>query len=151
MKLKVKIEATGGTTAGIPISEETLGKLGGGKRPAVRATINGTYTYRSTIGSMRGKAMLPTSNEVRQKAGVAAGDEIDLTLELDTEPREVAVPDDLARALAGSAKAKAFFEGLAPSHKKQYTLWIEGAKKAETREGRVKKALEMLEAGKKQG
>jgi hypothetical protein len=150
MKLRAKILQAGKTAAGIRIPDEVVTALGGNKRPAVKATING-YTFRTSIGSMGGHFMLPVSVEVRTKAGVAGGDVVDLTLELDTEPRAVTVPADLASALKKSKKAAAFFQQISYSNQRWYVLWLEAAKKAETRSARVIKAVAMLEAGKKQG
>jgi len=143
MKLRATLLATGGKTTGIEIAPEVIEALGGGKKSAVNATING-FTYRSSIGSMGGKFMLPVSAERRAAAGVAAGDEVELELTLDAAPREIEVPADLAAALAESPKARARFEALSFSHKQQHVLAIEGAKTAETRARRVAKAVEAL-------
>src|SRR3954468_1137990 len=102
--MKAKLLTAGKTATGIHVPDEVVEKLGGSKRPAVRATING-YTYRTSVASMGGVFMLPVSAEVRERARVAAGDSVDVHLELDTEPREVAVPPDFATALAGNAPA----------------------------------------------
>lgn len=150
MKLRAKILGAAQKAAGIEIPDEVVAALGGNKRPAVQAIING-YSYRSSISSMGGRFMLPVSLEVRKQAGVEAGDEVTVSLALDTEPREVKVPADLAGLLGKSKKAKAFFEKLSYSHQRWYVLWLESAKKAETRSARVIKAIAMLEAGKKQG
>ena len=127
---------------------EIVAALGPGKRPAVRVTING-YTYRSTIAAYSGAFMLPVAAEVRTGAGIAAGERITVTVEADDAPREVAVPDDLTAALRKAKDAKAFFDSLAYSHRKEYVRWIEEAKKPETRATRVDKCVEMLKAGKK--
>jgi hypothetical protein len=150
VKLRATILQTGKTAAGIRIPASVLTALGRSKRPAVRATING-YTYRTSIGSMGSHSMLPVSVQARSEAGVSAGDEITLHLELDTAPRTVDVPKDLAKALSRSSKAKTFFESLSYSNQRWYVLWIESAKKVETREARIVKAVAMLAAGKKQG
>ena len=115
----------------------------GSKRPKVRVTING-YTYRSSIAPMSGTFMLGISAEVREQAGVAAGDRVDVELELDTAPREVTVPADLAKAFKEEPAAKGAFEGLSYSRKRWYVEGIEGAKKPETRRRRIEKAIEDL-------
>jgi len=125
---------------------QILEGLGSSKRPPVRGTING-HTYRTSVGSMGGKFMLPVSAEQRQNTGVAAGDEVDVDIELDTEPREVAVPSDFADALERDADAKRVFDGLSCSHKLRHVLSIEGAKTAETRQRRIDKAVGMLREG----
>src|SRR5439155_1121133 len=86
--------------AAVRVPPEVVSALGSSKRPAVRVTING-YTYRSTVAVMGGEFMLPLSAENRSGAGVAAGDEVEVDIELDTAPREVSVPPDFAEALAG--------------------------------------------------
>ena len=92
--------------------------------------------------------MLPVSAEVRAGAGVAAGDEVDVNIELDTEPREVTVPPDLADALNRDADARRFFDGLSYSNKRRIVLSVEEAKTAETRQKRIAKAVSMLHEGK---
>lgn len=150
MKFRAKILATGKTAAGIIVPEEIVAGLGKSRHPAVKATING-YTYRSSIAVMGAKFMLGVSNEVRANAKVAAGETVDIEVVLDTEPRKVTVPADLAAALKKDAKAKKFFDDLSYSHQRWYTLWIESAKKTETRDARVAKAITMLRDGKLQG
>jgi hypothetical protein len=147
MKFRAKLQLEGKTATGIRVPEEVVTGLAAGKRVAVTVTIKG-YTYRSTIAPYNGVYMLPVSAEVRDGAGVKAGDMLDIELAVDSAPREVAVPADLAAALAQNAKARAYFQGLSYSHKKAYVLWIEEAKKAETRQKRVAGAVEMLNAGK---
>ena len=91
--------------------------------------------------------MLPISAENRASSGVAAGDEVEVDIELDTAPREVTVPPDLAEALERDVVAKRYFEGLSYSQKQRHVLPIEQAKKAETRQRRIDKALSMLREG----
>jgi hypothetical protein len=146
MKFTAEIEQSGKTATGIEVPDEVMAALGSGKRPAVRVTIGG-YTYPSTVGTMGGRRLLPVSGEVRKRAGVAAGDRVEVEVALDDAPREVTVPDDLAAALAAAPTAKQFFEGLSYSKQRWFTLNVEGAKKADTRARRVAKAIEMLEAG----
>jgi hypothetical protein len=150
MKFRTMIEGTGKTTTGIIVPPEVVAELGQTKRPAVRVTVGG-HSYRSTVASMSGTFMISLSAENRAKAGVAAGDEVDVELVLDTAPRAVAVPSDLAKALKGDPEAKRFFESLSYSNQSWYVIWIEGAKKADTRERRVAKAVTMLREGKPHG
>jgi Domain of unknown function (DUF1905)/Bacteriocin-protection, YdeI or OmpD-Associated len=146
MKFRTVIKLSGKTATGIEVPPEVVEALGSGKRPAVRVTMGG-YTYRSTVAPMGGVFMLPVSAEVRERAGVVAGDKVDVELESDTAPREVSVPADLARALEGDADAKRFFEGLSYSKKQRVVLPLEGAKTAETRAKRLEKAISELRAG----
>ena len=143
------LELGGKTATGIEVPPEVVAGLGPGKKPAVRVTL-GQHTYRSTIATMGGRFMLPVSAENREAAGLTAGDEVEVTLELDTAPREVAVPADFGAALSADATAKAFFEGLSYSQRRWFVLGIEGAKTTETRQRRIDKAVAQLHAGKAQ-
>ncbi len=146
MRFRSTVELGGKTATGIGVPEEVVTELGSGKRPAVRVTIN-DHTYRSTVAPMGGRFMLPLSAENRQGAGVAAGDEVDVEVELDTEPREVTVPPDFAAALAQDAEAQAYFDSMSYSHRLRWVLSVEGAKTAETRERRIDKAVSTLHEG----
>lgn len=146
MRFHFVVQLGGKTATGIPVPEEVVTSLGSSKRPPVRVTING-HTYRSTLASRGGQFMLPISAENRASAGVAAGDEVEVDIELDTAPREVTVPPDLAGALERDVVAKRYFEGLSYSQKQRHVLPIEQAKTAETRQRRIDKALSILREG----
>ena len=146
MKFRATLELHGKTATGIEVPPEVVTGLGSGKRPAVQVTIGG-YTYPSTVAPMGGRFLIPVSAEVRAKAGVAAGDELDVTVALDTAPRTVEVPPALATALKGDAAARQVFEGLSPSKQKAYAVSIDGAKTDETRQRRLDKALDELRRG----
>ena len=146
MNFHAMLELNGKTATGIRVPSEIVEALGSSKKPAVSVTING-YTYRSTVAVYGGQFMLPVSAEVRQAAGIAAGDEIEVSLALDTEPRTVTVPPDLAAALDGDAAARAAFDGLSYSNKRAIVMSIEGAKTDETRQRRLAKAIENLRQG----
>jgi hypothetical protein len=148
MRFRATLQSNGKTATGIRVPPEVVAALGPSKKPAVRVTIAG-HMYRSTIATRSGVFLLGVSAENRAAAGVAAGDELDVDLELDTEPREVTVPPDLADELAGDAQAQRFFDSLTHSQKQWYVLPIEQAKAAETRERRVAKAIAMLREGRK--
>ena len=135
----------GKMATGIEVPEEIVTTLGAGKRPAVRVTING-HIYRSTVAPMGGTFMLPVSAEVRAAAELSAGDEVDVTLELDTEPRAVNVPADLQVALASNQAASDQFASLSYSNQRRHVLSIKGAKTIETRQRRIAKAIEALVA-----
>jgi len=119
----------------------------GAKRFPVVAKVNG-YAWRSSVTRMRGEFLLGLNRSVRQEAGVEAGDTVEVEIELDTAPREVVVPDALANALARDRSARAEFDALAYTHRKEYARWIEDAKRDETRRRRAAQALEMLRQGK---
>ena len=148
MRFRTVLESNGKTATGIRVPPEVVAALGPSKKPAVRVSIAG-HTYRSTVATRSGVFLVGVSAENRRAAGVAAGDELDVELELDTEPREVAVPPDLMAAFAADARAQSFFDTLTPSQKQWYVLPIEQAKAAETRARRVAKALGMLREGRK--
>jgi hypothetical protein len=147
MRFRATILTAGKTATGIPVPDDVLVGLGGGKRPAVSVTING-YTYRTTIGSVDGRAMIPLSAENRADAGVAGGDEVEVEIALDTAPREVSLPDDFAQALDRDPVAKKTFDGLSYSLKNYHVQQIEGAKTPETRQRRIEKSVATLHEGK---
>ena len=147
MKFKTDILLSGNNT-GIEVPPEVVEGLGGGKKPAVIVTI-GSYSYRSTIAVMGGKFLIPLSSERRAESGLKGGDPVEVDLQLDTAPREVAIPEDLSAAMAGDATARAFFETLSYSNKLKHALSVSDAKTPETRAKRVEKAMEMLRSGKK--
>jgi hypothetical protein len=141
------------TTAGnvllVDVPERAVRALGEARRPPVTATVNGV-TYRTTIAVYGGRSYLPARREIREAAKLEPGKRVTVRLELDTAPRTVAVPRDLAVALSADARAKTTFDGLAFSHRKEYVEWIDGAKREETRASRVAKTLAALRAGQKE-
>jgi hypothetical protein len=146
MKFRTTIMSARKTATGIEVPPDIVGALGSGKKPPVRVTING-YTYRSTVAVMGGVFMISVSAENRQAAGVAAGDDVEVDLELDTEPRVVTVPTDLAEALDANPAARQKFDRLSYSHQLQHVLAVEGAKAAETRQRRIGKTVTDLSGG----
>lgn len=129
---------------GIEIPPEVIDALGAGKRPKIVVTVNG-LAYRSTAMVMGGRYMVGVTQEQRAKTGLEAGDEIEVTIELDTAPREVTVPPDLAAALKAAGAFEAF-EKLSYTHRKEHVRAIEEAKAAETRQKRIDKAVAMAAA-----
>jgi hypothetical protein len=146
MKIRVLIQGAGKTAAGMEIPPEIVEALGAGRKPPVRLTI-GAFTYRSTIATVNGAFMVGISNDNRIKAGVAAGDTVDLEIELDTEPREVAVPPDFRAALDAEPAAARFFDGLSYSNRQRHVLGVETAKSPETRQRRIEKSVATLREG----
>jgi hypothetical protein len=128
---------------GLPVPAEAVAALGKGKRLPVKVSLNG-YMYRSTIAVFGGETMLPLSAENRDAAGVKAGDKVEITLELDTEPRTVVVPDDLAAALSRKPNAQAEFDALSYSARKEHVRQVESAKAPETRARRIAKIVAEL-------
>lgn len=146
MKFRTALLLTGTTSTGFRVPDEVVAALGGGKRPPVRVTVNG-YSYRNTVAPMGGEYWLGISAEHRAASGINAGDDLDVELELDTAPRQLAVPADFAAALDAEPAARAFFDGLSYSNRQWHVLSVEGAKTDETRQRRIAKSVEMLRAG----
>jgi hypothetical protein len=137
-----------GPAAAVILEDDQAAAVGEGRKAfPVRATING-YTWAGRVSRMGGESLLGLRREVRTAAGVEAGDEVTVTVALDEAPREVEVPPALADALAADAYAKAAFDGLAFTHRKEFARWIDEAKKEQTRSRRVEQALQMLHEGK---
>jgi Bacteriocin-protection, YdeI or OmpD-Associated/Domain of unknown function (DUF1905) len=138
-----------GAAAAIVLDEEQVAEVGeGAKRFPVIATVNG-YSWRTTVTRMGGEFLVGLNRGVRQEAGVEAGDDVAVEFELDKSPREVELPQALAEALAQDAEARAGFERLAYTHRKEYARWIRDAKRDETRHRRIAQALELLRQGKR--
>jgi Bacteriocin-protection, YdeI or OmpD-Associated/Domain of unknown function (DUF1905) len=128
---------------GLEVPPEVLDSLDQGKRPRVTITING-HSWKSRVAIMRGRYLLGLSNANRQAAGVVTGDEVEVELEFDPDPRVVAEPADLARALDGDPIARAAYDRLPDGRKREHVRAIEGAKKPETRTRRIENVLAML-------
>jgi hypothetical protein len=146
MRFHTTILQAGKTATGIRIPDEIVEGLGAGKRPPVRMTING-YTYRSTVAVMGGDYMVGVNADNRAGAGVAGGDQVDVDIELDTAPREVAVPAEFAAALDAEPDARRTFDKLSNSNKGWHTGQIEGAKTDETRQRRMARSIDALREG----
>lgn len=131
------------TATGLPVPPEVIEALGSGKRPAVVVTLNGAYTYRSTVGVMGGQHLVPLSAAHRAASGVAGGDAVEVTLVVDTAPREVALPEDLVAAMS-SAGVREAFDALSNSRQRALADPVEQAKSPETRQRRIDKAVETL-------
>src|SRR5262247_2772925 len=109
---------------GLELSPEVVEALGAGKRPAVTITING-HSWRSRVAIMRGRYLLGLSNANRKAAGVATGDEVEVEVEVDDEPRVIVEPEDFARALDADPVARAAYNRLADGRKRQHVLAID--------------------------
>jgi hypothetical protein len=146
MTFRTVIELGGTTATGLRVPDDVVAALGAGKRPAVLVRI-GSHSYRSTIAVMDGAFMLPLSAENRAAAGVAAGDEVEVMIELDTAPREVVVPHDFAAALDADPEARRTFDDLSYSNKRFHVESITGARTDETRQRRIEKSVGILHEG----
>jgi hypothetical protein len=147
MKFTTTIQGNGNKT-GIEVPEGIVNALGAGRRPPVVVTING-HSYRSSIAVMGGQNMIGVSAANRELTGASAGDTVEVDIELDTQPRVIDVPEDLAAALEADPNAKAFYATLPYSSQRRYVEPIADAKTDETRARRIAKVLTDLKAGKK--
>ena len=141
MKFRTYVEPTE-PMRGLEVPAEVVESLGQGKRPRVTITING-HSWKSRVAIMRGRFLLGLSNANRQAAGVVTGDEVEVELEFDPEPRVVVEPADFARALDADPVARTAYDDLTCSRKREHVRAIESAK-AETRARRIEKALDTL-------
>jgi hypothetical protein len=136
----------GGAYVEVPFDVE---KEFGSKKPRVLAMIEGV-PYRGTLVRMGTEChVLIILKGIREKIGKTFGDEVTITVEPDIEPRQIEIPKDLAKELKKDKQAKAFFDKLSYTHRKEYVNWINEAKREETRQNRIAKTIEMLKEGKK--
>lgn len=143
MRFRAELLSTGKTTAGFEVPEPVLEELGGGRHPKVAVTVNG-YRFRTSIARMGDRYLLGVSSQRRAEAGVAAGDVVDVEVVLDTAPREIEVPEDLAAALAAEPAAAEFWNTLSYSKQQWHVLQITGARTAETRARRPARSVALL-------
>jgi len=146
-KFRIKLEGMPGIeTAGFCVPFDVQEAFGTKARVPVCGTINGV-SYRRSIMNMGEGHMMVVNRELREAAKVQAGDTVEIVMQRDTAPRVVEVPADLKKALSGSQKAKSLFDKLSYTHQKEYVGWITGAKREETRKGRIEKSITMLTSG----
>ena len=136
----------GGNNVGIVVPEEVVQSFGRGKRVPVVVTIDGGFSYRNTIASMGGRYLISFSSDIRAATGRGAGDEVEVTPEIDDAPRTVDVPSALADALAADPAAAAAWPTLSYSKQKAHALSVDGAKTDDTRVRRVQKVIDALHA-----
>jgi hypothetical protein len=136
------LELGGKTATGIRVPATAVEALGAGKRVPVAATLAGRHTYRTTVAPYGGEFFIPVSAENRTAAGLTAGDLVEVTLVVDTEERTVDVPPELDAALDDSARAR--FEKLSYTRRKEMARAVREAKAEATRDRRIAKILEEL-------
>jgi hypothetical protein len=147
IRFRTQLQARG-PAAAVVLDDDQVATVGeGARRFPVVATVNG-HTWRTSVARIGGESLLGLNRQVREAAGVAAGDTVDVVVLLDEQPREVDLPDDLATALSTDPTAKAAFDAMAFTHRKEYARWVAEAKRDDTRQRRVAQALEMIRAGK---
>jgi bacteriocin resistance YdeI/OmpD-like protein/uncharacterized protein DUF1905 len=146
VRFTTTIRQTSGTATGIRVPDEVMAALAAGKAPKVAVTING-HTYRSSVAMMGGEPMIGVSEAVRTASGVRGGETVEVDVVVDTAPRVIAVPDDLAAALDAEPAARATFDKLSYSNQRFWVEPIEAAKAEETRRRRIEKAVATLAEG----
>jgi len=146
MKLRTTLELHGKTATGFQVPPDFVESLGSGKRPAVTVAIN-DHSYRTTIARMGGVFLVPLSAENRSAAGIAAGETIDVDIVVDTAPRTVEVPAELAAALAAVPGARGAFDSLSFTSRREHATAVDGAKAAATRERRIAQIVSTLTGG----
>jgi Domain of unknown function (DUF1905)/Bacteriocin-protection, YdeI or OmpD-Associated len=133
-RAELKVEGKTATYVVVPLD---VPSVFGRERPPVRGTVNGA-AFRSTIAKYGDDYFIPVNRQLREAAGAAAGETFEIELELDTKPRVVRLPKDLSAALDNEARAS--FDGMSCSHRKEYVDWIKEAKREDIRRRRVAKA-----------
>lgn len=141
--IRLELEAVGGNNTAFTIPNAVVDQLASGRRPKVVVTA-GAHVWRSSIVSMGGCFVLGVSRENRTKAAIAAGDMVDLTVQLDTAPRVVEVPADLAEALEQVPGARAAFDAMSYTHQREHVQSVEDAKKPETRQRRIQRVVDSV-------
>jgi hypothetical protein len=143
MEFQATIQLDGKTATGVRVPDDVVAALGGGNRPRVRVTLGG-YRYQTSVARMGGEFKFPVSAAVRDQSGLSAGDEVAVRIELDTAPRELTIPAELAEALERDPAARQVFDGLSYSNRKRHVLAVEGAKTDETRQRRIARVLDEI-------
>jgi hypothetical protein len=146
MRFRTTIQQNGKTAMGFEVPATVVEALGAGKRPPVTVTING-YTYRNTVAVMGGAYMIGVAAEHRAPAGIVGGEDVDVDLALDSAPREVSIPPELAAALDAEPAARATFDRLSYSNKSWHALQVTGTNNPETRARRIEKSVAALRDG----
>lgn len=141
------LEPGRGGGALVVLPQDVLEALGGGSRFRVLGVLSGVEYSSSTMPMGGGHVCLGVHKALRRQAGVDIGDEVEVEIARDTRPRELTIPGDLAAALAGDAAAATAFQQLSFTHRREYAEWVGGAKRDETRTGRIAKTLERLRTG----
>lgn len=132
-----------GPAAAIELTDAQVVELGGGKRAPVLVTIDG-QTARLRLAVMGGKNLIGLSKASRAELGVAIGDRVTACIDLDTAPREVPIPEDLAAALDADPQVRRTFDALPYTHRKEYARAVDDAKRADTRARRIEQTVAQL-------
>jgi hypothetical protein len=146
MRFRTTLLQNSKTATGFQVPDDVMSGLAAGKAPKVLATING-HTWRTSVATVNGGPMVGVNADVRAATGVRGGDEIEVDLQLDTAPRTIDVPADLAAALDAEPAARRTFDGLSYSNQRFWVEPIDGAKSDDTRQRRIEKAVSTLREG----
>ena len=144
LQLTATLQARG-PAAAVVLTDDQVAALGGTKTPPVRFTI-GDVTERGRIGRMGGENLLGFNKSVRARFAVAAGDTVDIVIELDTDPPTVDIPPALAAALDADPAVRSAFDKLAPSRRKEHARSVADAKRDDTRDRRITAIIGSLRA-----
>ena len=142
-RIRAELPSAGGGGHVVAIGDDVAASLGLKQHSRVRGTINGR-PYRSSIARYGGVTYLGVHRATVERGGLAIGDSVEVTIELDTEPREIDIPAELQRALEANAKAKTAWDALSPSHKREHARAVADAKKPTTRVRRIEKTIVAL-------
>ena len=145
MKFRARVIPSGNATA-VEVPTDVMKALGSGPRPLIAVTVNG-HMWRSRVALMRGQRLVGISAANRAASGIAEGDVVEVDLKLDTEPRVVPEPPDLAKALNDDPEARAVFERLPYGLKRKHVAAIEEAKTPEVRQRRIAKLVATMRSG----
>ena len=145
MKYRAKVIPSGNATA-VEVPTDVMKALGSGRRPLIAVTING-HMWRSRVALMRGQCLVGISAANSAASGIAEGDVVEVDLELDTEPRVVPEPPDLAKALNDDPEGRAAFDRLPYGLKRKHVAAIEEAKTSEVRQRRIASLVATMRSG----
>ncbi len=145
-RFRARLRDAGGGGAAFDVPAQAAVPLSERKRPPVRVTIGG-HTFRTTAAVYGGQPMIGVNKQHRAAARIDVGDTFEVEVALDEEPRVVEVPPDLAEALDGDAGARAAFDRMSYTHRREYVEWVADAKRPATRARRVAETVERVRPG----
>ena len=144
VSFRAVVESARGGGHVVEVDPAVAGRIGAKHRSRVRGTLAGA-AYRSDLISMGGRSILDVHKAALQAAGKTSGDEVAITMSLDTEPLpNDEVPEILSRALKSNASARKAFDSMPPSHRRRYVGYVTEAKREETRARRVDESIERM-------
>lgn len=137
----------GGMYVEFPEDVETLFGVVG--RVPIKASFDG-MPYRGSLVKMGTTChALGILKEIRAALKKTAGDKVNVIVQLDEEERKIELSSEVLEELNKCEKAKATWDKLSFTNQREYHLWVEGAKKAETKTKRIAEMIEKLASGEK--